>query len=31
VWFNTQGKQVFINQGDCVAYFSVEDAVKARK
>ena len=31
VWFNTQGKQVFINQGDCVAYFSVEDAVKGRK
>lgn len=31
VWFNTQGKQVFINQGDCTAYFSVEDAVKARK
>ena len=31
VWFNTQGKQVFINQGDCTAYFSVEDAIKARK
>ena len=31
VWFNTQAKQVFINQGDCTAYFSVEDAIKARK
>lgn len=31
VWFNTQGKQVFINQGDCTAYFSVEEALKARK
>jgi len=31
VWFSTQGKQVFINQGDCSAYFSVEEAVKARK
>ena len=31
VWFNTQGKQVFINQGDCTAYFSVEEAIKARK
>jgi hypothetical protein len=31
VWFNTQGSTIFINQGDCTAYFSVEDAVKARK
>lgn len=31
VWFNTQAKQVFINQGDCTPYFSVEEAVKARK
>ncbi len=31
VWFNTQAKQVFINQGDCNAYFTVEEAVKARK
>lgn len=31
VWFNTQGNTIFINQGDCTAYFSVEDAVKARK
>jgi Bacterial pullanase-associated domain len=31
VWFNTQGNSIFINQGDCVAYFSAEDAIKARK
>jgi len=31
VWFNTQGNTIFINQGDCTAYFSAEDAIKARK
>jgi hypothetical protein len=31
VWFNTQGNRIFINQGDCTAYFSAEDAIKARK
>lgn len=31
VWFNTQGNTIFINQGDCTAYFSVEEAIKARK
>jgi hypothetical protein len=31
VWFNTQGSTIFINQGDCAAYFSAEDAIKARK
>lgn len=30
-WFSTQGNQIFINQGDCTAYFSAEEAVKARK
>jgi hypothetical protein len=31
VWFNTQGSTIFINQGDCTAYFSAEEAIKARK
>ena len=31
VWFLPQGRQVFINAGDCTAYFSAEDAAKARK
>lgn len=31
VWFSTQGSTIFINQGDCTAYFSAEDAIKARK
>jgi hypothetical protein len=31
VWFNNQGHTIFINQGDCVAHFSAEDAIKARK
>ena len=31
VWFNNQGNSIFINQGDCVAYFSAEEAIKARK
>jgi hypothetical protein len=31
VWFNNQGHTIFINQGDCTAYFSAEDAIKARK
>jgi hypothetical protein len=30
-WFLPQGRQVFINQGDCTAYFKLEDALKARK
>ncbi|KAB0577094.1 pullulanase [Ideonella dechloratans] len=30
-WFSTQGPQIFINQGDCTAYLSAEDAIKARK
>jgi hypothetical protein len=30
-WFAPQGNRIFINQGDCTAYFSPEDAVKARK
>ena len=30
-WFLPQGRQVFINAGDCTAYFSAEDAQKARK
>jgi hypothetical protein len=31
VWFSNQGNTIFINQGDCTAYFSAEDAIKARK
>ena len=30
-WFLPQGHEVFINAGDCTAYFSAADAVKARK
>jgi hypothetical protein len=30
-WMIGQGRQVFINQGDCTAYFSLADALKARK
>jgi hypothetical protein len=30
-WFLPQGKEVFVNQGDCDIYFSAEDALKARK
>lgn len=30
-WFLPQGREVFINSGDCTAYYSAEDAVKARK
>lgn len=30
-WFSNQAKAIFINQGDCTPYFSVEEAVKARK
>ena len=30
-WFLPQGRQVFINSGDCTANFSLEDALKARK
>jgi hypothetical protein len=30
-WFLPQGRQLFINSGDCTGYFSAEDAVKARK
>jgi hypothetical protein len=29
-WFLPQGRQVFINSGDCTAYFSAADAEKAR-
>lgn len=31
VWFSTQANTIFINQGDCTAFFSAEDATKARK
>jgi hypothetical protein len=31
VWFLPQGRQVFINSGDCTAYFTLADALKARK
>lgn len=31
VWFSNQGNTIFINAGDCTAYFSAEDAIKARK
>lgn len=30
-WMIGQGRQVFINQGDCTAYFTLEEALKARK
>lgn len=30
-WFLPQGRQVFINSGDCTAYYSAADATKARK
>jgi len=30
-FFTTQGKEVFVNQGDCTVFFSKDDAVKARK
>lgn len=30
-WFLPQGKEVFVNQGDCNIYFSADEAVKARK
>jgi hypothetical protein len=30
-WMIGQGRQVFINQGDCTAYFTLADALKARK
>ena len=30
-WFLVQGRQAFINSGDCTIYFSVEEAMKARK
>ena len=30
-WFLPQGRQAFINSGDCTAYFTLEDALKARK
>ena len=30
-WFLPQGRQVFINAGDCTAFFSAEEAVKNRK
>jgi hypothetical protein len=31
-WFvETQGKEVFVNNGDCNTYFNAADAIKARK
>ena len=31
-WFpETQGREVFVNSGDCETYFKAEDAIKARK
>ena len=30
-WFLPQGRQVFVNQGDCDLYFSLDAAMKARK
>ena len=30
-WFLPQGRQLFINAGDCMGYFSLDDALKARK
>lgn len=30
-WFVVQGRQAFINSGDCTIYFTVEEAMKARK
>lgn len=30
-WFLPQGRQVFVNQGDCNIYFTAEEALKARK
>jgi hypothetical protein len=30
-WFLPQGRQLFINSGDCTGCFSAEDVVKARK
>lgn len=30
-WMLPQGRQVFINQGDCTPYFTLEEALKARK
>ncbi len=30
-WFLPQGRQVFVNQGDCNIYFTLDEAMKARK
>ncbi|HEU0201938.1 MAG TPA: pullulanase-associated domain-containing protein [Burkholderiaceae bacterium] len=30
-WFLPQGNQIFVNQGDCNIYFTVDEALKARK
>lgn len=30
-WFLPQGREVFVNSGDCNTYFSKDDALKARK
>ncbi len=31
-WFvETQGREVFVNNGDCNTYFTAEEAIKARK
>ncbi|MCK7500385.1 MAG: pullulanase [Comamonadaceae bacterium] len=30
-WMLPQGRQVFINAGDCTPYFTLEEALKARK
>jgi hypothetical protein len=30
-WFVPQGRQIFVNQGDCNIYFSADEAIKARK
>lgn len=30
-WFLPQGREVFINSGDCTPYFSADEAIKNRK
>jgi hypothetical protein len=30
-WFLPQGRQIFVNQGDCNIYFTLDEAMKARK
>lgn len=30
-WMIDQGRQIFLNSGDCTAYFTADEALKARK